>query len=263
MPCVSRRQNSRALPAYLAALLSLATFTANAAPDAGTTQAAPAAPQAVPVARVDAAGGVGWARDASAAEWRALTEARAELGYFGTRGMVLGLRGLYQASERSYVTTGPVNLSAGGTRVVERERRVDVGAWLGWDPLHTWPDPRNHRAGFTLVVMALDLDQQMNRLAPIVGFEPGGGLKSYVHVAGPLVLRAGGTYQWVTNFSPPASSARVVRGMPLGTLRYDAALGVELFRVATLEARYAGESFTFLHDSTLTHAVLAGIVLDV
>jgi hypothetical protein len=262
VPCFERWKNLRALAASLAAALSFAPAPAHAAPDTGTAPDAPPS-KAMPVARLDAAGGVGWARDASDVQWRAITEARAELCYLGTPGMVLGLRGLYQASERSYATTGPVNLSAGGTRVVERERRVDVGAWLGWDPLHTWPDPSSHRAGFTLLVMAVDFDQQMNRLAPIVGLEPGAGLRSYVRVAGPLILRAGGTYQWVTNFSPPASSERVVRGGPLGTLRYDASLGVALWRMATLEARYDGESFAFLHDNTLTHAVLFGMTWDV
>jgi hypothetical protein len=138
---------------------------------------------------------------------------------------------------------------------------VAFGATVGWDPLRCWTAP-NARAGFVLVVMALDVDQFMNRVAPIVGVEPGAGGRARVRIAGPVTLSAGGTYQWIVNFSSRASDARVLRAHPLGSLRYDAKLAIAFTRFATLDARYAGEALNFWHESTLAHSLLLGVSFD-
>jgi hypothetical protein len=241
--------------------LLLAASPAWPAPDAGVSSEGSTPHPAF--ARFEAAGGVGWAHDDAEVGWRRFNQARGEVSYLDTPGLVLGLHGLYEDAERSFVATAPVDLSAGTTRVVARERRVDVGLSVGWDPMKCWPDPRQRRAGVMLEVMKLDLDQFMNRFAPLIGFEPGAGLRGYVRMVGPLTASAGGSYQWVTNFSDDAVTLRAVRGRPLGALRYDVKLALRLVRFGTLDARYAGESFEYMHDRTRTHALLLGATLDV
>jgi hypothetical protein len=246
--------------AVTAALGVALASTAAAAPD--EVGPAPRDTDSVPTVRLDAAGGVGWAHRSSDLQWRRMTEARAEVGYVKTQGAVLTLHGLYQDGERSYTPTSPVLPALGALPIVERERRWDVGIAVGWDPLHSWAVPSRRRAGIMLVVMALDLDQFMNRLAPLVGFEPGGGVRGYVRVAGPFTLSAGGTYQWVTNFSGQVATDRVARGRPFGTLRYDARLGFGLTPRTVLDLRYAGEAFEFEHERLLIHSLLLGAAFD-
>jgi hypothetical protein len=191
-----------------------------------------------------------------------MTEARAEVSYVKLEGAVLTLRGLYQDGERSYTPTSPVLPALGALPIVERERRLDVGIAVGWDPLRSWAVPSRRRAGVMLVVMALDLDQFMNRVAPLVGFEPGGGARAYVRLVGPLTLSAGGTYQWVTNFSGQVATDRMARGRPFGTLRYDVRLGLGVTPRTVLDLRYSGEAFEFEHDRILTHSLLFGASFD-
>ena len=253
---------TRVIPALLGLGCVLGAGVAFAAPDAGKTAAADSAKPAVPpLLRLEAAGGVGWVRGASDLSWQALNEARAEVSYLGSPGLVLGVHGLYQSGERSFVLTAPLAGGSGETRLFESERRVAFGTTVGWDPLRCWVAP-DQRAGFVLVVMALDVDQFMNRVAPIVGFEPGAGARARVRVAGPVTLSAGGTYQWITNFSSRASDLRVIRARPLGTLRYDAKLAVAFTRFATVDARYVGESINFVYESTLAHSLLLGVSFD-
>ena len=252
----------RLLRAALGLACVLGPRVAGAAPDEGKTATPDSAGLAAPPSvRLEAAGGVGWVRGASDAQWQPLNEARAEASYLGSPGLVLGVHGLYQAGERSFVLTAPLAGGTGDTRLLESERRVAFGATVGWDPLRCWTAP-DRRAGFVLVVMALDVDQFMNRVAPIVGFEPGAGARGRVRIAGPVTLSAGGTYQWITNFSGRVSDERVIRARPLGTLRYDAKLAVAFTRFATLDARYAGESINFWHESTLAHSFLFGVSFD-
>ena len=211
-----------------------------------------------------ARGGLAWARERPEVPWRQVSEGRAELTYLGTPGLVLGFRGLYQSYSRSYATPeplGPLGPLAAVPPAEYRETRVDVGAFVGWDPLRMWADQRARRAGFIMLVTALDFEQFDNALAPLVGFEPGGGARAFVRVAGPFTLRAGGVCQWVTNLSPHASSQRVVRGRPVGAVRYDAQAALSLWHRAEVELGYAGESFEF--ESTQTHSLLLGVSLDV
>src|ERR1051325_515059 len=137
--------------------LLLAASPAWPAPDAGVSSEG-STPHPT-FARFDAAGGVGWAHDDAEVGWRRLNQARGEVSYLDTPGLVLGLHGLYEDGERSFMATAPVDLSAGTTRVVARERRVDVGLSVGWDPMKRWPDQSQRRAGVMLEAMKLDLDQ--------------------------------------------------------------------------------------------------------
>jgi hypothetical protein len=191
-----------------------------------------------------------------------MSEVRGEVSYVKTEGATFGLHGLYQDGERSYTPTAPAVPALGSLPIVERERRLAIGGSVGWDPLHTWAAPSRHRAGFVLLVMKLDVDQLMNRVAPLVGVEPGAGFRSYVRLTGPVTLSGGGSYQWVTNFSARAATERVARGIPYGTLRYDARLGLALGRQTVLDLRYAGERFEFAHESTVVHSLLFGVSFD-
>jgi len=261
MLCSRSKPRARAIPALLALALALGARVAGAEPDRAPEKT-PGAPAPAPKLRLEAAAGVGWVRGNSDAAAQTLNEARGEASYLGIEGLVLGVHGLYQVGDRSFALTAPLPTQAGATRVVEREQRLVLGTTVGWDPLHSWA-AQSRRAGLLLVVMALDVDQFMNRVAPVVGFEPGAGARAYARLFGPVTLHAGGSYQWITNFSSRASDERVVRARPLGTLRYDAALALTLVRFATLEARYAGESIDFMHEHTLSHSFLFGVRLDV
>lgn len=261
---ISRRSKSIIACAATFAVLALGAparaAEADRAPDKPAHDAKGAA--STHQVRLEAAGGVGWVRGTWDAAAQQLNEARAEASYVGIDAVVLGAQGLYQDGERSFALTAPFPSSTEANRLVEREQRVAFGASFGWDPLRTWAAPREHRAGFLLVAMRLDVDQFMNRVAPIVGFEPGAGVRGYARIAGPVMLRGGGTYQWITNFSGRAADARVVRARPIGTLRFDAGLGVALGRFLMLEGRYAGERIDFMHERTLGHSLLLGVSFD-
>lgn len=261
---VSARSKSIVASVAVSAVLALARPVAAAEPDRGAEKPAPEAKGVTPTpkVRLEAAGGAGWVRGTWDAATQSLNEARAEASYLGVDAVVLGAQGLYQDGERSFALTAPFPSSDGATRVVERERRVTFGASFGWDPLRTWAAPREHRAGFLVVAMRLDVDQFMNRLAPIVGFEPGAGVRGYARLVGPVTLRGGGTYQWITNFSGRVADARVVRARPIGTLRYDLGVGFALGRFLTFDARYAGERIDFMHERTLGHSLLLGVTFD-
>jgi hypothetical protein len=246
MPCVRRWFRWAVKTATVALASALAPATGLAAPD--TSEPAPrgeVAVPTVPTVRLDAAGGVGWATRSVDSTWRRMSEARAEVSYLKSEGASFALRGLYQDGERSYTPTLPAVPALGPLPVVDRERRLAVGLSVGWDPLRTFAVPSRRRAGFMLVVLALDVDQFMNRVAPLVGFEPGAGARAYVRLLGPLTLSAGGTYQWVTNFSTHAATVRLARGRPFGTVRYDARLGFAPSQRSVLDLRYAGEAFEF------------------
>lgn len=259
-----RRPQSRAriTQLLLALACALGARAAAAEVDRGLEKKGETA-SSVPTFRLEAAGGVGWVRGTWDTQSQSLNEVRGEASYLGFDALVLGVHGLYQVGERSFAMTAPFSTQAGATRVLEREQRVVLGTTFGWDPLRSWAVPSRRRAGFLLIPMALDVDQFINRVAPVVGFEPGAGARGYVRLVGPVTLKAGGTYQWITNFSSRASDARVVRARPLGTLRYDAALAFTLARFATLEARYAGEAINFMHERTLGHSFLFGVSFDV
>jgi hypothetical protein len=244
--------------------LGLGAPVAAAEPDRGAEQPAKEAAGApvTPKVRLEAAGGVGWVRGTWDVASQPLNEARVEASYLGLEGVVLGAQGLYQDGERSFALTAPFPSSGGTTRLVERERRLAFGVSFGWDPLRTWVEPSRHRAGFLLVPMRLDVDQFMNRVSPIVAFEPGAGVRGYVRLAGPVTLRGGGSYQWMTNFSARSADVRVVRARPIGTLRYDAGVGVALTRFLLFDARYAGERIDFMHERTQGHSVLLGVTFD-
>jgi len=251
----------RVVPLLSALALVLGARAAAAQADEAPEKKGAAATPA-PKFRLEAAGGVGWVRGTWDAQAQSLNEARGEASYFGFEGLVLGVHGLYQVGERSFAMTAPLSMQAGANRVFEREQRLVLGTTVGWDPLHSWVVP-GQRAGLLLIPMVLDVDQFINRVAPVVGFEPGAGARGYVRLVGPVTLKAGGTYQWITNFSSRASDQRVVRARPIGTLRYDAALAVSLARFGTLEARYAGEAINFMHERTLGHSLLFGVSFDV
>ncbi len=260
MLCAHRSFRSAVKAATVALASTLAPVTGLAAPDAQEPGSGVVA--AAPTVRLDAAGGVGWANRSAEAKWRRMSEARAEVTYVKSEGALFAVRGLYQDGERSYTPTWPAAPALGALPVVERERRLALGISVGWDPLRTFAVPSRQRAGFMLVVMALDVDQFMNRVAPLVGFEPGAGARAYARLFGPLTLSAGGTYQWVTDFSARAATARVARGRPFGTLRYDARLGFAPNQRSVLELRYAGEAFEFEYERLLTHSLLLGVSFD-
>jgi hypothetical protein len=260
MPCTRRWFRVVTGAATVALGLMLVSSTVAASDDG--VRRAPSDTDTVPTVRLEAAGGVGWAQRSLDLQWRRMSEARAKISYVKAAGAVLELHGLYQDGERSYTPTSPVLPAWGALPIVERERRLDVGIAVGWDPLHSWAVPSRRRAGLMLVVMALDVDQFMNRVAPLVGFEPGGGVRAYARVAGPLALSAGGTYQWVTNFSGQVATNRVARGRPFGTLRYDVRLGFGVTPRTVLDLRYAGEAFEFEYERLLTHSLLFGASFD-
>jgi len=259
MPSAAPRISLIACLASGIALLSAAP--AGASPDQGPAPKSTSA-SAYPSVHLGASAGVGWARERPEAPWRQVSDVRAEATSLGTPGLVLGLHGLYQSYSRSYATPMASASAAQATPARYEERRLDVGAFVGWDPLHSWADQRARRAGFVMLVTALDLEQYDNELAPLLGLEPGGGVRAFVRVVGPLTLRAGGACQWVMNLSPHASTARLTRGRPRGTLRYDAQAVMALTRFAAVDLGYAGESFAFEFESTQTHSLLLGVSLD-
>jgi hypothetical protein len=256
-----RSQAKVSLSAAVALWAGLLAAPAGADPDRGPaaeTRPTPTPPSVhlAPVAWL------GWAREQPDMPWRRVSGVSAELTDVHTPGLVLGVHGLYQSSFRTYTPVATFG-SVPALPAAEQETRIDAGVFVGWDPLHTWADQRTRRAGFVMLVTALDLDQFMSHLSPLVGFEPGAGARAFVRVLGPLSVRAGGTCQWVTNLSPRASTARLARGRPLGTLRYDAKAVLALTHFAELELGYAGESFAFEFESTQIHSLVLGAALDV
>jgi hypothetical protein len=238
--------------------------TALAAADQGPARPEPPAAAAHPLSLdLTASGGLGFARERPELPWRRVPDARASAAYLGTPGFVFELHALYQSYYRSYRTPGLLGSGLPETSPEYKETRIDLGGFIGWDPLHTWQDRRSARAGFVVIVGELDLDQFANPIAPIVGFEPGGGARAYVRLLGPLELRGGGVCQWVTNLSPHASTVRFARGRPVGTWRYDLKAVLGLFRGGDLEAGYTGESFAFEFESTQAHSFVIGGTLHV
>src|SRR5262245_24380105 len=127
MFCV-RRRLTRAASVILTIGVSLASRPAAAAPDGGVSEPSGTTKHGPATLRLDAAAGIGWARDASDTRSRGTTEARGELSYVGVPGAVFALHGVYQSSERTFLLRAPVNLATGGKRVVDREQRVIAGA---------------------------------------------------------------------------------------------------------------------------------------
>jgi hypothetical protein len=272
----------KALLAYLGATLLPSTASASAAP-ASTEPAAsriesasvsvPASertehrrahpPTSAPVFQADAAYGVGWAEDGFDRSARHLSTGYAEVAYVETPRLLIGMKGAFESSERTFATTLPETTPGERLDVTVPERRINFGVWVGWDPFLTWVRHRGHRIGVMAVITAVDIDYFDNAVAPLVGIEPGMGGRGYLALVGPLRLVGGLKYQYFVDTSYHAATTRLLRARPIGCFRYDLRLVTELGRHATIDLRYAGEWFDFEHERTLTHAALLGFGLEV
>jgi len=216
-----------------------------------------------PTVQADAAYGLGWAKESFDSAARRLSTGYAEIAYVGTPRLLLGVKGAFESSVRTFATRLPGAIPGERLDVTTPERRINFGLWVGWDPFRTWVNHEGHRIGVMAVITAVDIDYFDNAVAPLVGVEPGMGGRGYLALVGPVRLVGGVKYQYFVDTSHQAATTRLLRSRPIGCFRYDMRLVTELGRHAVFDLRYAGEWFEFEHERTLTHAALLGFGLEV